>query len=145
MAKGTGKFERLWRREAKKVKGKEVMRKEAARAAKRRSTEMERSGVKWRGIKKEGKQQRAPKSRVQARGIGAFLGRKPMGFEKQYETVILQRRGQRVEPPECWTKEQVELQEQRDLFIMSRAKGTWKAYDRWWGLFDTPHYRVITI
>ena len=57
MAKGKGTFERLWRREAEKVKGKEAMRKAAARAAKRRSTERERSGVKRRGIKKEAKQQ----------------------------------------------------------------------------------------
>jgi hypothetical protein len=31
----------------------------------------------------------------------------------------------------------VELQEQRDLVLMSRAAGTWRAYDRWWGLFST--------
>jgi len=41
------------------------------------------------------------------------LGRKTIGFDKQYETVILQRRGQRVEPPKHWTAAQVELQEQR--------------------------------
>ena len=48
MVKGEAKFERLWRREAGKLKGKEkeAMRKATARAAKRRTTEGERSGVK---------------------------------------------------------------------------------------------------
>ena len=41
MGKGEAKFERLWRREAGKLKGKEkeAMRKATARAAKRRNTE----------------------------------------------------------------------------------------------------------
>ena len=55
MAKGNGKFERLNRRKAERIKWKEAMWKAAARAAKRRSTEGERSGVKWRSIKKEAK------------------------------------------------------------------------------------------
>ena len=137
MAKGKGKFEQLWRREAGKFKAKEELRRATARASKRRGTEGERSAVKWRNIRKEAQQKRAPVQKVQARGIGAFLGRQTIGFDKQYETVLLQRGGRRVEPPKHWTPAQVELQEQRDLVVMSRAKGTWKAYDRWWGLFDT--------
>ena len=76
---------------------------------------------------------------MQARGIGAFLGVDEIGPPKQRETVILQRKGTRVEPPKHWSREQVQLQEQRDMVLMSRAAGTmsWKAYDRWWGLFST--------
>ena len=137
MAKGKGEFERLWRKEAGKLKLREEMRRATARASKRRSNEGERSGAKWRAIKKEAKQRSVQPHLVQARGIGAFLGRTKIGFGGQVKPMILQRGGARVEPPKHWTQAQVELQEQRDLVIMSRAAGTWKAYDRWWGLFDT--------
>ena len=53
MAKGKGEFERLWRKEAGKLKLREGMRRATARASKRRSNEGERAGVKWRAIRKE--------------------------------------------------------------------------------------------
>ena len=120
-----------------KLQEKEAMKKAVAKAARRRSMAGERAGVKWRAIKKEAKQWQKPGRRVQARGIGAFLGVEEIGPPQQRETMILQRKGTRVEPPKHWSREQVELQEQRDLVLMSRAAGTWKAYDRWWGLFST--------
>ena len=65
MAKGKGKFEQLWRREAGKFKAKEELRRAMARASKRRGTEGERSAVKWRNIRKEAQQKRAPVRKVQ--------------------------------------------------------------------------------
>ena len=105
MAKEKKELERLWGKEVKRLQQKEAMRKAAARAAKRRSTAGERTGVKWRAIRKEAKQWQKPGDKVQARGIGAFLGVEEIGPPKQRETVILQRKGTRVEPPKHWSRE----------------------------------------
>ena len=99
MAKEKRKLERLWGKEARKLQQKEAMKKAVAKAARRRSMAGERTGVKWRAIKKEAKRWQKPGRWVQARGIGAFLGVEEIGPPKQRETVILQRKGTRVEPP----------------------------------------------
>ena len=70
-------------------------------------------------------------------GVGAFLGQRTIGFMPDFEPQLLQRRGQTRSPPEHWSVERVEEQEQRDLVIIGRAKGTWQSYSRWWGLFST--------
>ena len=114
---------------------KEVVTKDKAH----RAGKKERNTVVWRSVKKAAAQkrsQRPPAQQVKERGVGAFLGQRHIGFEGEYEPKILQHRGQEKPAPKGWSEDHIELQEQRDLVVMSRAPGTWASYKRWWKLYQ---------